>query len=112
LVIGGTIVPPGEYHLFIELKQPTEWTFIVPSWPPATKYDPSHKDALYGAFNDNSDKEVTRARMRVESVLFRVEQLMFVDMTDKGGRIAVVWDRAMASVPFDLGNCKELFLRQ
>ena len=103
-------MPPSEYNLFIELKQPMKWTFIVSSWPPDTKFDPSNKDALYGAlygpFNYKSDKDVTRTRMRVESLLFRVEQLewKFLDMTDKGGRIAVVWDRAMASVRFDLGN--------
>lgn len=32
LVIGGMTVPPGEYSLFIDLKQPTEWTFIVSSY--------------------------------------------------------------------------------
>jgi hypothetical protein len=106
LVIGGKAVPPGEYSLFIELKDPTEWTFIVSSWPAAAKYDLSNKDALYGAFNYTPEKDVTRAPMRVEGLPFRVEQLewKFLDMTDKGGRIAVAWDRAMASVPFNVGN--------
>jgi hypothetical protein len=106
LVIGGKTVQPGEYSLFIELKQPTEWTFIVSSWPAATKYDLSNKDALYGAFNYTPDKDITRAPMKVESLSYRVEQLewKFLDMTDKGGRMAVFWDRTMASVPFELGN--------
>ena len=43
LKIGGKTVPPGEYSLFIELNRPTEWTFIVSSWPAATKYDPPIK---------------------------------------------------------------------
>ena len=106
LVMGGRTVPPGEYSLFIELSQPAEWTFIVSSWPASTNYDLSNKDALYGAFNYTPEKDVTRAPMRVEGLPFRVEQLewKFLDITDKGGRIAVVWDRTMASVPFNVGN--------
>jgi|SRR5665213_2019453 len=106
LKIGGKTVPPGEYSLFIELNQPTEWTFIVSSWPAATKYDPSNKEALYGAFNYTPDRDVTRASMKVESLPFRLEQLewKFLDATDKGGRMAVAWDRSMASVPFEIEN--------
>src|SRR5262249_19076189 len=47
LIIGGATIPPGEYSLFIDLKQPTEWTFIVSSWGAATKIDPNIKDAIY-----------------------------------------------------------------
>jgi hypothetical protein len=106
LMIGGRTISPGEYSLFIELKQPTEWTFIVSSWPAATRYDPSAVDALYGAFNYTPDRDLTRAPMKVESLPFRVEQLewKFLDVTDQGGRMAVVWDHAMASVPFEIGN--------
>ncbi len=75
LVIGGKTIAPGEYSLFIELKQPTEWTFIVSSWPAATTYDLTNKEALYGAFNYTPDKDLTRAAMRVEPLPFRVEQL-------------------------------------
>jgi hypothetical protein len=106
LVIGGKTVPPGEYSLFIELKQPSEWTFIVSSWPAQTKYDLNNKEALYGAFNYTPDKDVARAAMKVETLPFTVEQLewKFLDVTDKGGRMSVVWDRSMASVPFQTGN--------
>ena len=106
LMIGGKTISPGEYSLFIELKHPTEWTFIVSSWTAATKYDLSNVDALYGAFNYTPDKDLTRAPMKVESLPFRVEQLewKFLDVTDQGGRMAVVWDHSMASVPFEIGN--------
>src|ERR1700733_12996598 len=106
LMIGGKTISPGEYSLFIELKQPTEWTFIVSSWTAATKYDLSNVDALYGAFNYTPDKDLTRAPMKVEGLPFRGEQLewKFLDVTDQGGRMAVVWDHSMASVPFEIGN--------
>lgn len=102
LMIGGKMVPAGEYSLFIELKSPKEWTFIVSSWAAAQKFNEASKDALYGAFEYTPAKDVTRAGMKVEALPFRVEQLTweFLDVTDGGGRMAVLWDKNMASVPF------------
>lgn len=47
-----------------------------------------------------------RAPMRVDGLPYKVEQLTweFVDMTDEGGRMAVRWDKTMASVPFTFGR--------
>jgi hypothetical protein len=102
LSIGGKVVPAGEYSLFIELKSPSEWTFIVSNWAAAQKFNEASKDALYGAFEYTPDKDVTRAAMKVEALPFRVEQLTweFLDVTDAGGRMAVMWDKNVASVPF------------
>jgi hypothetical protein len=102
LEIGGKMVPAGEYSLFIELKSPNEWMFIVSNWAAAQKFNEASKDALYGAFEYTPDKDVTRASMKIETLPFRVEQLTweFFDVTDAGGRMAVVWDKNMASVPF------------
>jgi len=106
LVIGGVTVPAGEYSLFIDLKQPTEWTFIVSSYGAATKIDPNDKDAIYGAFGYTPDKDVARAPMKVESLPYAVEELtwQFVDMTTDSGRIAIMWDKNMASVPFKVAQ--------
>ena len=106
LSIGGKTVATGEYTLFIDLKQPTEWTFIVSSWPAQTKYDPKNKEALYGAFNYTPDRDVARAPMKVESLPYRVEQLtwQFVDMTNDSGRMALLWDRSMGSVAFKVAQ--------
>ena len=102
LSIGGKVVPAGEYSLFIELKSPSEWTFIVSNWAAAQKFNEASKDALYGAFEYTPDKDVTRAAMKVEALPFRMEQLTweFLDVTDAGGRMAVMWDKNVASVPF------------
>jgi len=104
LMIGGKMVPTGEYSLFIELKSPKEWTLIVSNWAAAQKFNEASKDALYGAFEYTADKDVTRAAMKVEVYPFRVEQLTweFLDVTDAGGRMAVVWDKNMASIPFSV----------
>jgi hypothetical protein len=106
LVIGGTTVPPGEYSLFIELKQPTEWTLIVSTWGALKNFGPSTKDALYGAFDYTPAKDVARASMKVDPAPFRVEQLTweFIDMTVDSGRMAVMWDKTMGSAPFKVGR--------
>lgn len=106
LIIGGTTVPPGEYSLFIDLKGSTEWTFIVSNWGAAPRIDPNNKDAIYGAFGYTPDKDVTRAAMKVDMLPFTVEELTWqlIDMTDDGGRIAIMWNKSMGSVPFKIGH--------
>jgi hypothetical protein len=44
--------------------------------------------------------------MRVDALPYKVEQLTweFVDMTAEGGRMAVMWDKTMAAVPFKFGR--------
>jgi hypothetical protein len=102
LVFGNTTVPAGEHTLFIELKSPTEWTFVVSDWRASPTFTPTDKDSIYGAFNYTPDRDVVRIAMKVEPLPYRVEQLSweFLDMTTDSGRVALRWDRSMASVPF------------
>ena len=104
LVINGRAVARGEYTLFIDLK-PNNWTFIVSKWAAQTRHDPNNKDALWGAFNYTPDKDVVRAPMTLSTLPFAVDQLSwnFVDMTDAGGKIAILWDKNVATVPFRVG---------
>jgi hypothetical protein len=106
LVIGTTTVPAGEYSLFIEFKSPADWTFIVSSWAQAQRFNAPISEGLYGAFGYTPEKDVTRAPMRVDTLPYKMEQLTweFIDMTATGGRMAVMWDRTMASVPFTFGR--------
>jgi len=101
LVINGKTIAPGEYSLFIDLKE-NNWTFVVSTWPAATRYDPSNKEALWGSYFYTPDKDVVRAPMKLETLPHSVEQLTwgFVDMTDTGGAMAVSWGNQMASVAF------------
>jgi hypothetical protein len=102
LMLGDKTVPAGEYSLFIDLKTPTEWTFIVSSWPAQLKFNAQDKTALWGAYGYTADKDVVRVPMKVEPLPFDVEQLtwLFVDMKNDSGRIALQWGKTMASVPF------------
>ena len=105
LVINGKVVAPGEYTLFIDLKA-NNWTFIVSKWAAQTRHDPNNKDALWGAFNYTPDKDVVRAPMTLSTLPVAVDQLTwnFVDMTDAGGKISIVWDKIVATVPFRVGT--------
>lgn len=104
LVINSKTVAPGEYSVFIDLK-PSNWTLIVSNWAAQTKYDPSNKAALWGAYEYTPDKDVVRAPMTLATLPFAVDQLTwdFIDVTDAGGKLAIMWDKTVASVPFKVG---------
>ena len=57
---------------------------------------------MWGSYNYVPDKDVLRTKMKLETLSHSFEELswQFVDMTQKGGTIAIVWDKVMASVPF------------
>ncbi len=105
LVISGKTIAPGEYSLFIDLKE-NNWTFVVSSWAAADHYDPNNKTALWGSYFYTPDKDVLRAPMKLETLPHSVEQLTweFVDLSDAGGSMAIVWDKVMASIPFKVGS--------
>ena len=104
LVIAGTPIPAGEYTLFIDLAPNDKWTLIVSRWPAQTTYDESNKAALWGAYEYTPDRDIVRAPMRVEQMPHAFEQLSweFLDVTPEGGLIALLWDRKLASVRFDV----------
>jgi hypothetical protein len=101
LAFGDKAVPAGEYSLFIDLK-PTVWTLIVSNWAAQQKFDPKDTNALWGAYGYTPDKDVARIPMKLDTLPFAVDQLTwsFVDMTNDGGRVAVMWGKTMASAPF------------
>ena len=105
LKIGAGLVKPGTYTLFVDLKE-NNWTFVVSSLPAQAKYDPNEKVAVWGAYNYTPDKDVLRAKMKLEVLPHAHEQLSweFVDMTKTGGTIALTWDKTQALVPFTFGS--------
>ena len=105
LVINGKTLAPGEYSLFIDLKE-NNWTFVLSSWAAAATYNPNNKEALWGSYFYTPDKDVLRAPMKLETLPKVHEQLTweFVDMNDAGGALAITWGNTMASVPFRVGS--------
>jgi hypothetical protein len=105
IVVAGKTVAPGEYSVFIDLK-PNNWTLVVSSWAAQQTYNPNNRNALWGAFDYTAAKDVARARMTLGTLPFSVDQLTwnFLDMTETGGKIAIMWDTVVASVPFTVGR--------
>jgi hypothetical protein len=105
LVINGKTVPAGEYDVLVDLK-PNAWTLILSTMPYQKSYDPNDKTMLYGGFNYVPDKDVLRAPMTLTTLPFSMDQLAweFVDMTDSGGKLALMWDKTMATTAFTIGK--------
>ena len=101
LVIAGKTVAPGTYTMFIDLK-PNNWTLIVSNWKAQTNYDPKNTSEIWGAYGYTPDKDVVRAPMTMGTLPFALDQLAweFTDMSDAGGKVAIMWDKIVASVPF------------
>ena len=106
LQIGGKAIPAGEYSLFIEPKSPTEWNFIVSSWGAKPTGRDQTADALWGSFGYTPDKDLVRTPMTLATLPVSVEQLTwsFADMTEKGGKLTIMWDTVMAAVPFTVAQ--------
>ena len=103
LTVGGAEIAPGGYSLFIDLK-PDDWTLIISNWQPQRRYDPHNRRELWGSYGYTPDKDVVRAPMELTELPWSVDQLtwLFLDMSDAGGRLAIMWDRVMAAVPFGI----------
>jgi hypothetical protein len=91
--------------MFIDLK-PNNWTLIVSTWPAQKRFNPDDKTAVFGAYNYTPEKDVVRAPMKLETLPHSHDQLSweFLDMSDAGGTIAIMWDKTMATVPFKVGS--------
>jgi len=105
LEIGGKRVAPGEYDLFTELKE-TGWTLIVSTQPTQEKYDANDKTRIWGSYGYDSKFDVVRVPMTMIRTPASHEQFTigFIDMTDKGGKIAMVWEHTGATVPFTVAQ--------
>jgi hypothetical protein len=105
LVFGGKTLPAGEYSVFVVLE-PNTWTLIFSKQPFQQKYDANDKVATWGSENYSQARDVLRVSMTVGTTATSVEQFTigFVDMTQSGGKLAMWWEKAVATVPFTVGS--------
>jgi len=105
LVFDGKTLPAGEYSVFVELKE-NAWTLIFSNWPAQEKYDPNNKAALWGSYGYTPDKDAHRAAMTVGTLPFAMDQftIAFIDMAADGGKLAMMWDKTIATASFKSGN--------
>ncbi|MGH9400207.1 MAG: DUF2911 domain-containing protein [Thermoanaerobaculia bacterium] len=103
LVFGDKTLPAGEYSLFVDLKE-AAWTLIVSKQPYQRNYDPDEKVSTFGAYNYDSKFDVLRAPMKLLPQI-SVDQFTigFVDMTQKGGKLGMVWEKTGAFIAFTVG---------
>jgi hypothetical protein len=105
LEIGGKRVEPGEYTLFVDLKE-SGWTLIVSRQPWQKTHDANEKTATWGAYNYDPRYDVARAPMKLEKMSHSLEEFMidFVDVTNKDGKLAMWWDKEFATADFKIVN--------
>ena len=107
LEIGGTKVPAGEYSLFIELKE-GGWTGVISKQEYMEKPDRAKmsEGITWGAYGYSPDHDLVRAPMEVTTNDASIDQLtiVFTDVSDEGGSIAVVWDKQIGILPFTVSK--------
>jgi len=105
LIFEGKTLPAGDYSVFVDLKE-NAWTLIFSTWPAQEKYDPKNKEALWGSYGYTPDKDILRATMKLDTLPFSMDQftIAFIDMTSVDGKLAMIWDKTMAVVPFKVGS--------
>lgn len=103
LILGGKLIEPGDYSLFVDLAEGA-WTLIVSTQPRQESYDRENKAAIWGAYGYDPQHDVARAPMTVSSAKHSLDQLtiVFLDVTDAGGKIAIGWEKTLALVDFSL----------
>ena len=78
------------------------WTLIVSNQPYQEKYDPKEKAKTFGAYNYDSKYDLVRVPMKMVAPQVSIDQftIAFVDMAEKGGKLAMAWEKTGAVVPF------------
>jgi hypothetical protein len=104
ITLGGKTLAAGEYSVFVDLKE-TGWTLIVSKQPYQKNYDAAEKTATFGAYNYDAKYDVVRVPMKMVVPQVSVDQftIAFVDMTARGGKLAMVWEKTGAFVEFTAG---------
>jgi hypothetical protein len=105
LLMGGKTVAAGDYSLFVDLKEGA-WTFILSSQPALAKWDANEKKATWGATNYDPKFDVVRVPMNLGKGHLSMDQLTFsfVNMTQRGGTLALAWDTQSGSVDFKVAQ--------
>ena len=62
----------------------------------------SDAEGIWGAYNYDSGKDVLRAEMTLSEAPFSFDQLTFsfVNMSQSGGTLAVMWEKELATIDF------------
>jgi hypothetical protein len=89
----------------VDLK-PGGWTLIFSKQAFQQKYDPNEKVATWGSYNYDQAQDVLRVPMVVGANPSSMEQFTigFIDMTQGSGKLAMWWEKTVATVAFTVGS--------
>ena len=88
--------------MFVELKE-GDWTLILSTHAAKDGFrEPG--EGLWGAYNYTPDKDVLRVSMDVRNMPVSYEQftISFVNVTNSGGTLAMMWESTVATTSFSL----------
>ena len=99
LMFGNAHLPAGDYTLFIE-PDADKWTLIISNHKAQAVYQEG--EGIWGAYGYDESKDVLRAEMTLWEAPFNFDQLTFsfVNMTQQGGTLAVMWENELATIDF------------
>lgn len=105
LVFDGGVLPAGEYSVFAELTE-SEWTLIFADWGVKDNFREETANALWGSYGYTPDRDVLRTSMPVMTNQMAIDQLTisFLNMTQEGGSLAILWDDQAAMASFTVGG--------
>lgn len=104
LQFGEHTLPAGEYSLFVDLGSDSS-TLILSSHGAKSSYR-EDTEGLWGSYNYTPDKDVLRVAMDVGQQDRSVDQFTigFVNMTQMGGTLALMWEHAVMTADFSLSQ--------
>ena len=105
LVFAGKTLPAGEYSVFVDLK-PGGWVLVFSRQPYQQNYDPNDRTATWGSANYDPAHDVLRVRMLTTHNPNSIDQFTigFIDMTQRGGKLAMWWERTYATAAFRVAD--------
>jgi hypothetical protein len=105
LVLGGKTLEAGDYSMFVDLDN-GKWTLILSNQPHQLKYDPNNKTETWGSFNYDQKFDLLRVPMTMKTGADTIDQftIQFVNMTETGGTLQMLWEKTIAQVPFKVGQ--------
>lgn len=106
LMFGDKKLPAGEYSMFAELGE-SGWTLIFSNHT-AKNSGREEGDGIWGSYNYDSAKDVIRVPMKTEKLPNSVDQftIVFMDVSDSGGKMGFAWDDVMGVAAFSLKTGK------
>ncbi|MDE2996141.1 MAG: DUF2911 domain-containing protein [Bacteroidota bacterium] len=99
LMFGNAHLPAGEYTVFIE-PDADKWTLIISSHKAQAVYQQG--EGIWGAYGYDAEMDVMRLDMALSKAPFSFDQLTFsfVNMTQSGGTLAIMWENELATLDF------------